>query len=63
MERAGQQKQDHPASMRKKREQINGNQARYYRLLNAIHEVYYSADVNGNITYRNQPVNPHRCRL
>jgi len=32
------------------KQQIKDNQARYYRLLNAIHEVYYSADVEGNIT-------------
>jgi len=33
-----------------KKQQIKDNQARYYRLLNAIHEVYYSADAAGNIT-------------
>lgn len=33
-----------------KKQLIEDSQARYYRLLNAIHEVYYSADVEGNIT-------------
>ncbi|GAV20167.1 two-component system, cell cycle sensor histidine kinase and response regulator CckA [Mariprofundus micogutta] len=31
-------------------QKIKDNQAKYYRLLNAIHEVYYSADIEGNVT-------------
>jgi PAS domain S-box-containing protein len=31
-------------------QQIKDDQARYHRLLNAIHEVYYRADIAGNIT-------------
>jgi len=34
----------------RKKQNIKDNQAKYYRLLNAIHEVYYSANVAGNIT-------------
>jgi len=31
-------------------QKIKDNQAKYYLLLNAIHEVYYSADTEGNVT-------------
>jgi len=41
---------DQTKLLARKKQQIKDNQARYYRLLNAIHEVYYSADVDGNIT-------------
>jgi len=41
---------DQAELLHQKKQKIKDNQARYYRLLNAIHEVYYSADVEGNIT-------------
>jgi PAS domain S-box-containing protein len=41
---------DQAKLLARKKQQIKDNQARYYRLLNAIHEVYYSADTDGNIT-------------
>jgi len=50
MEELEQTVMDQAKLLARKKQQIKDNQARYYRLLNAIHEVYYSADINGNIT-------------
>ncbi|TLS73619.1 PAS domain S-box protein [Mariprofundus erugo] len=37
-------------TLHQKRHRVSDHQSRYYRLLNAIHEVYYSTDMDGNIT-------------
>ncbi len=50
MEELRQTVMDQAALLARKKQKIKDNQARYYRLLNAIHEVYYSANVAGNIT-------------
>jgi len=41
---------DQAKSLNQEKQKIKDNQAKYYRLLNAIHEVYYSANAEGFVT-------------
>ncbi|MDX8396613.1 MAG: PAS domain S-box protein [Mariprofundaceae bacterium] len=42
--------EEHQQKLVEKKSRLKEQQAQYYRLLNALHEVYYSADMQGNIT-------------